>query len=75
MYATRLIREESSYNELSKDLSRTYPKTSGNGISELKWINTIGQDYFRFKERRGHFDWRLLSSVDVDKVLKEVINK
>ena len=29
--------------------------------------------YFFFRERRGHFDWRALAGVEVDKVIKEVV--
>jgi hypothetical protein len=36
-------------------------------------LQTMGESLsFYFKDRRGHFDWRALATVDVDHVIREV---
>ncbi len=40
--------------------------------AELKGAD-YSRDFFYFKERRGHFDWRALAAVDPDRVIRDVL--
>ena len=41
---------------------------------EPKFISKFNGDYFRFRDRKGHFDWRTLATIDVDRIIREVFN-
>lgn len=48
------------------------PRRPGPVRNETR-IQKMGESAsFYFKDRRGHFDWRALSTVDVDRVMREV---
>eukprot|EP01119_Soliformovum_irregulare_P009650 TRINITY_DN2317_c2_g1_i2.p1 TRINITY_DN2317_c2_g1~~TRINITY_DN2317_c2_g1_i2.p1 ORF type:complete len:849 (+),score=286.91 TRINITY_DN2317_c2_g1_i2:371-2917(+) len=49
--------ESSRQEEMSMDTRRTQSNNSS--------------EYFAFRQRRGHFDWRVLAQVDVDRVIRE----